>query len=423
MSFVKKTPAEFEALSEYQKEKYLDEKAAHEASIVKDQVEKSAREAIEAMKAELKTEREAELKGLSDANEEALKKLSDKYQVELDEMKAQLQRAKVGEVNERMKGMSEHIIARLSTEEGEGMIKSFFAGQRERLSLTLDEQAVKAMAYPTGGIAPQIGAIVGPGHDAVHARNVIPVFPTTSNLYKFIQYTLDDTKPGFGMVDVGGQKPEINWIPNVAEAPVRKIAGLLHVPDEVMDDVVGFRAWIARELPEAYLDAEDQQVFKGDGTGLNLLGLWYQAAFQSYGGSVDASSNAIDKIVSGITEVRQLKRPTSAVFVSPIEWQEILINKDNQEAYTYPIILRADGVMTIGGIPIYWSNIFEEGEGLVGSFDRGTAIMQKMAMQIAYSGENKDNFEKNIITIRLEGRIALPIFYPESFIKLFNPAS
>lgn len=40
--FIKKTPAEFEALSEYQKEKYLDEKAQHEAKQAKETAETTA---------------------------------------------------------------------------------------------------------------------------------------------------------------------------------------------------------------------------------------------------------------------------------------------------------------------------------------------------------------------------------------------
>jgi len=115
-----------------------------------------------------------------------------------------------------------------------------------------------------------------------------------------------------------------------------------------------------------------------------------------------------------------LKRATSAVVLSPVQWMEILINKGNTEEYTYPIVLRADGVMTIGGIPIYWSNVFNENEGLVGDFARGAAIFQRKAMEIAYSSEHKDNFGKNIVTIRLEGRVALVIRFPEAFKRLFT---
>ena len=416
MSFVKKTPSEFEALSEYQKEKYLDEKSAYEQGLIKEQAEKSAKEAIEAMKEELKAEREAELKGITDANAAALKELADKYELDLAEVTKTLNRAKVGEVNDRAKGVSDFIIEKLSTEEGEGLLKGFFKGRK--LEMEVEE---KAMLKPTGGVAPQFTSVTGPGHDEFHARDIIPVFPTISDVIKFVQFTVDPDADGYGYTAEGGQKPDLGYDSAVEQALVQKIAGLLDVSDEMLEDLVGFRAWIAYELPKAYLDFEDYQIYKGAGGNTAILGLWTQADFQTLPlGSVTSASNAIDKVMAGITEVRMLKRATSAVVLSPVQWMEILINKGNTDEYTYPIILRSDGVMTIGGIPIYWSNVFNENEGLVGDFARGAAIFQRKAMEIAYSSEHKDNFGKNIVTIRLEGRVALVIRFPEAFKRLFT---
>lgn len=422
--FIKKTPAEFEALSEYQKEKYLDEKSQHEAKQMQEAADKSAKEAVESMRKEIEEKNADLLKKLEESNADKLKELADKHQIDIEEMEKVMKRAKIGEINTRLKGMPEMITEKLSTPEGEAMIKALFNGQREKFVAEFEgDEALKAMSTPVGGVAPQFGPIVGPGHDEVHARNVIPVLPTTTNLYKFIQYVLDTEADGFGMVAEGGLKPTIEYIPTVKEAPVRKIAAIITLPDELMDDVVGFRAWIAYELPKAYLDAEDQQIFKGDGTGENILGLWYQADYQTLplGGAdgVTQASNTIDKIAAGITEVRLLKRSTSAVFLNPIEYMKVFINKGNTEEYSYPVILDASGTMRIGGVPIYWTNILDSGEGLVGDFARGTAIMQRKGMSIGYFEQNKDNVEKNMITIRVEARFALPIFYPEAFLRLF----
>lgn len=424
MSFVKKTPAEFEALSEYQKEKYLDEKAQYETKVAKENAEAAAKAVIEEMRKEHQDALNAQFASFKEANDAALAKMAADHGLEIAELQKTLNRAKIGEVNDRMKGMPEMIIEKLSTEEGEAMVKGFLKGKRESLNLDVDAEGLKAMVTPTGGVAPQFAPIVGPGYDDIHARDVIPVFPTIADIINYVQFTVDPEAEGFQTVAPGEQKPDIGYISSVEQAYVRKIAGLLDVADEMMDDVVGFRSWLAYELPKAYMDAEDMQIFKGDGTGTNLLGLWTQADLQSFPmGSVTTASNTIDKIAAGITEVRKLKRPVSAVFISPVQWMEILINKGTTEEYTYPVIFRADGVMTIGGVPIYWSNVFEDEEGIVGDFARGTAIFQRKAMNIAYSGEHKDNFGKNVITIRLEGRLALPIYWPEAFLKLFTATS
>lgn len=410
--------SEYDALSEREQVKYELQLEAFKAEEAKRIAKENATEAVEAMKAELKAEREAELKEITDANALALKELADKHELKLEDMEAALKRAKIGELEERMKGVSEFIVEKLSTEEGENLLKGFFKGRKLEMEVT-----EKAMLKPAGGVAPQFTTIVGPGHDDFHARDLIPVFPTISDVIKFIQFTVDPDA-GYGYVAEGAQKPDLGYISAVEQSIVQKIAGLLDVTDEMLDDIVGFRSWIAYELPKAYLDFEDYQIYKGVGGATAILGLWTQADFQTLPlGSVTSASNTIDKVMAGITEIRMLKRGTSGVVISPVQWMEILINKGTENVYTYPIILRADGVMTIGGIPIYWSNVFLENEGLVGDFARGAAIFQRKAMEIAYSSEHKDNFGKNIVTIRLEGRVALVIRFPEAFKRLFTPGS
>lgn len=419
--FVYKTPAEFEALSQYEQEKYLDQKKAHEAEQAKENAKKTAKETVEEMRKEIEEENEKQLRKLIEENEKAMLEQAEKHGQDIEELKEILKRAKVGEINARLKGMPEHIVEKLSTPDGEAMIKGFFAGQKEKLNFEVDADTLKApISVPTGGVAPEFIPIVGPGHDDIHVRNLVPVFPTVSDIIKFVQFTYTNgTNAGFGTVAAGAAKPELAYTSAIAEAPVRKIAGWLDVPDEVMDDIVGFRAWIAYELPKAYLDAEDMQFLKGDGTGTNILGLWTQASYQTLPwGTVTVASNKWDKTIAAITEIRTRKRSTSAGLVSPLFYMEYWINKSSTNEYTYPIIMGDDGVLRVAGVPVYWSNVFTGYQGLVGDFARGASIHQRKAMTIAYSGENKDNFVKNIVTIRLEGRVALAIRIPAAFLRL-----
>lgn len=409
---------DFDALTPAQQKYYMEQKKAHDAKKMQD----SINQAVEGIKADLAKQNESLLAQIKKDNEDALKDLADKNNLKLEDLQAELKRNKVADINKRLPGFADHIVEKLSTPEGEAMIKDFFKGQREKLNFDVDVDKA-ALTVPANSVAPEFLPIVGPGHDDIHARNAIPVFPTVADIVKFVQFTLpeDALQPGFEMVGVGQEKPELAYVSALEEAPVRKLAGWLDVPDEIMDDVVGFRAWIAYELPKAYLDAEDYQVFKGDGTGLNLLGLWTQADEQTLPfGSVSDSSNQWDKLMAAITEIRTRKRSTSAAFVSPIFYMELWINKGNTEEYSYPIVMDGNGVLRIGGVPIYWSNVFVDYEGLVGDFARGASLHQRKAMNIAYSDQNKDNFIKNIVTIRLEGRIALAIRVPQAFLKLAN---
>jgi len=414
------TKEQFDALTPAQQDYYMEQKKIHDDAEAKKLAEAAAKEAIDKIRKEIQDENKTLLDNLNKENKEALEKLANENKLKIEEMEAALKLNKIADINNRLKGFSEHIVEKLSTEEGENMIKDFFKGQREKLNFDVDSSTLKApITVPSGSVAPEFIPIVGPGHDDIHARNAIPVFPTVSDVIKFVMFTYTGDNAGFATVAPGAAKPELAYTSSLEESNVRKIAGWLDVPDEIMDDVVGFRAWIAYELPKAYLDAEDMQIFKGDGTGTNLLGLWTQADTQTLPfGSVDTTDNQWDRLMAAITEIRTRKRSTSAAFVSPIFYMELWINKGTTREYTYPIVMGDNGVLYVGGVPIYWSNVFTDYEGLVGDFARGCSIHERKTMNIAYSGENKDNFVKNVVTIRLEGRIALAIRIPAAFLRL-----
>jgi HK97 family phage major capsid protein len=410
---------EFEALTEYQQEKYLDQKREHEAKLAKEASEKAAKDAVDAMREEMLKDQRELLDKLKQENKEALEEQAKANGLKIEEMEAALKRNKIADINNRMKGFGDHIMEKLSTTEGEDMLKAFFKGQREKLNFDIEGEISKTVISVTGGVAPEFIPIIGPGHDDIHARNAIPVFPTISDVIKFVQFTTTGATAGFATVARATTKPALGYTSAVQSVNVNKIAGWLDVPDEVMDDVVGFRAWIAYELPKAYLDAEDYLFFKGAGTGTDPLVLWTQASAQTLPfGTVTTASNMWDKLMAAITQIRELKRATSAAFVSPQVYMELWINKGTTKEYTYPIVMGENGVLYVGGVPIYWSNVFTGVEGLVGDFARGASIHERKTMNIAYSSENKDNFQTNIVTIRLEGRVALAIRIPESFLRL-----
>jgi len=308
--------------------------------------------------------------------------------------------------------MSELIEAKLSTEEGEKLLKEFAQGKRQLFNT--DVEATKVLLKPTsngGYVSPEMAGVYGVGHDVLHARDVLRVLPTMSDVIKFLQLTPDPDADGYGIVEEGAQKPDLGYLSNVVSVEVEKIAGLLDISDEMLDDVVGLRAFLAAELPLAYLDFEDSYIFKSTNGIYTLAQTWVP------NGNVTAASNAWDILVSARTQVSLNKRRATAAFVSPVLYQELLINKSDENAYTYPIIIDVNGVLRVGNLPIYETNILEDGEFVVGDFATGAAFWQRKAINIRYSDEHKDNFAKNIVTVRVEGRGAITVYKTDAFVK------
>lgn len=385
--------------AEQQKEK--DEVQA----FIKEQAEAAATEKAKAI--EERYLKEIEL--IKQANQGKI----DDLQKAHDKLSDIVKQAEAGNPSNRIKALGDLILEGM--DKHKEAIAAFAKGGSNNFSFGMETKAVITVAKPTNSVAPDFAPIVGIPHEDVHARNVIPVSQTSSDNIRYVQFTAKEG--AIGMVAQGGAKPAFDWTVTVKDAPVRKIAGNVTVTTEFLDDIVGASSFLASELPQAYLDVEDFQVFKGDGTGQNLTGLFTIATPLTYSGTVTIASNRWDKLALAVAKVRRLKRSASAVFISPEDFMELLINKTSTGEYTYPAIY-GQAPLTIAGLPIYQHSVIDAGEALVGDYARGVRIFERQAPVVKFAYEHASNFTSNLVTVQVEGRIALPIYYPESFISV-----
>lgn len=408
MEFEYLTAEKLAELTETQREFYFKQKKAHEDKIAKEAAEKLKQEAIEAAKEAVKEETQSQI-------DAAVKVVKDEYDVKLEKAQADMARAKEFRNKERAKTFSEQIEEALSTEEGEKALKEVLQHKTGSLATI---KAPGTMTVPAGATREEWAANQSLPHEAVHARNIIPISPTDATSIKYNRFTLGEDGNLIDVTAAGGEKPQFEYIVTPETAPVVKIAGHIHLDDEWFDDIAGSRSFIAAELPQAYMDVEDAKIFKGVGGANDIEGLYTIAtAVNLPKGTVTSASNNWDKLMATVTQVRENRRRATAVWTSPIDLLDLYINKDDNNAYTYPIVMDANGVLRVGGVPIYDHTIFDEGEWLAGDFLRGTRIFQKKGIEVRYSREHGENFTHNQTTVLVEARISLPIFYPDGFIK------
>lgn len=436
MKFTYKSAAQIAEMTEYQQEKYFDEKRTHEAN----EMARVSKEAAETAVAEVKLAAETAIAEQKAAFETALAEQKAAFELQLktrDEQVeaaiAEMNRIKANERGATLKTLQGEIFEYFSTKDGEAMLENFTQnkGKLHAELTNINVKAVGVMGVTAGTVNPQFVSYVGIEHEVVQARNIIPVSPTSSDLVKYVQFTKKEGS--IGSVDAGTEKPQIDYNSTPVSAPVIKIAGWLTVQDEFLEDVVGARDFLAEELPKAYMDEETRQIFKGLGTAATpdeldgLMSVWAQDLVLPKGSGpnqVTEGSNNWDKLAAGLCQVRRNLRATDAIFLSPEDYMELLINKGNTLEYTYPITSTIGGTLLLGGVPIYQHGIFNPGEGITGDFRRGARIFQKKAMTIRTSTEHDKNFTFNLTTILIEARIALACFFPESFVKFdFNTTS
>lgn len=335
---------------------------------------------------------------------------------ELRQSLTEMNKAKVQQEAAKAKSFSDKIAEGLEGKDEQ--IKSFLKNKNAGFQTEL--KVVGNMGVISGAVAPQYTNIVGPAHEMVHARNYIPVSPTNSNLIRYVKFTNKDGD--VNTVLINALKPQFDYTETIVDAPVVKIAGWINVADEFLEDIVGATSFLSADLPMKLYDAEDYQIFKGDGTTGNLSGLYTNATALSlpYAG-VLSDANNIDKLLAASTYVRRQKRVATAAWTSPEDYLNILINKSqgDTEFYTYPVRFNTNSnQLMIGDLPVIQHTVFNPGEGFVGDFATGARIFQKADATLRFSTENVDNFVKNVTTVLIEERIALADFYPESFVKV-----
>jgi HK97 family phage major capsid protein len=109
--------------------------------------------------------------------------------------------------------------------------------------------------------------------------------------------------------------------------------------------------------------------------------------------------------------------------MNPIQWAGIELLKDTLGRYLYG---NPDNTTTgrLWGRPVVSTQAMTSGKFLVGDFAAHAQILDRQDANVAISYENKDNFERNMATIRIEERLALAIYRPEAFVKgTFESAS
>lgn len=243
-------------------------------------------------------------------------------------------------------------------------------------------------------------------------RDLLTVGRTTSNSIEFVQET------GFtnaaAPVAEGATKPESSLEFNLQSTPVRTIAHWIQASKQILQDVPALQSYIDTRMRFGLMIVEEDQILSGDGTGQNLLGLIPQATpFDT--GRVRPGDTRIDIVRRAMTQVRLAEYRADAIVLHPSDWEEIELTKTDEGAYVWA---NPRGLLgpTLWGLPVIDTTAVEEGEFLVGNFQMAAMLWDREDAVVDISTEDRDNFIKNMVTIRAEERLALEVSRPEALI-------
>lgn len=240
--------------------------------------------------------------------------------------------------------------------------------------------------------------------------DLIPETRTTQNSIKYMEETTATN--GATAVAEGGTKPESALAFTEKTSPVRKIATVLPVTDEMFEDEPAMRGYVETRLRFFMELTREAQLLSGSGVAPNLTGILITAGIQTQAKGADPGPDAVYKAMTKI-RVTGLLQADGTVW-HPNDWQEIRLLRTADGIYIWGSPSEA-GPERIWGLNVVQSVSLTEGTVLVGAFRASAMKFRRSEVSFAVSDQHADFFVINQLMLRVEERLALVVFRPLGF--------
>ncbi|MEE4211583.1 MAG: phage major capsid protein, partial [Parvularcula sp.] len=288
-------------------------------------------------------------------------------------------------------------------------VKALADRKAQSAKVEIDLKAITSASGDAGGLMdvhrdPDVVKI--PQRQDVAVRDLLTVVPTSDGAIEFAKQTLRTNNAA--PVAEGAAKPYSDYGWTKATTNAITIAHLAKVTRQALQDAPRLQAEVDSEMRYGLKLAEDDQLLNGDGTGENLDGLIanatdYAAAFALAGGNT-----MIDTLRLAMLQVAKSNYVADGMVLSHDDWARIELMKTDDGAYLFANPTQLTGPVLWGRrvVPTLSMTI---DKFLVGNFRMAATIYDRMSPEVLISSENADDFEKNLLTMRAEERIALAV--------------
>lgn len=247
-------------------------------------------------------------------------------------------------------------------------------------------------------------------------RDLLQVVPITGNSVQYPKLTGYTNAADTVSETAGDLKPQSDLKFDIVTANVTTIAHFLEAMRQILDDAPQLQGLIDGELRYGLALIEEDQLLNGGGTGTDLNGIYTQATALAANPMVVATPTKIDVIGVAILQQNLTNLPADGIVINPSDWTAMQLIKDTAGAY----ILgdpQSSAQPRLFGLPVVPTPAMTVDKFLVGNFQQGATLYDRLNARVEISTEDSDNFRRNKVTILAEERIALAVKNTLGFTK------
>jgi len=249
-----------------------------------------------------------------------------------------------------------------------------------------------------------------------------------------VRYAVEGTATsGAAGVAEAGTKPESTLAFSTKDEPIKKIATVVSVSDEMIEDAPAVQTFVNGRLT-AFVNIEaERQLFRGTSGGNEVQGVLTSRGVPVYAGGTAAGNYAeqLFKAMNG-TRGSSFVEPEWVV-VHPTDYEKLRLLKDTanqfygggpfQGPYGAGSNVQASGQVT-GAIDSVWnkalyvtSAIGGAGTALIGSRAAGQ-VWNRGGMSVEATNSHASYFTSNLTAIRAERRLGLTLYRPGALVEV-----
>jgi len=367
---------------------------------------KSAIEAFEAkaekeMEAKLKDLVGEELKAVKEDNEAAIKELKEGFDAELKAVQAHADALDI-----KLQAKPKKEVKGTSFVEG---IKSELKDNFEDIKTVRKGKSAKIEVKAVGDMT--LGTHLTGDQPRSYSQTVVPL---TSPLLNFSDllgaqinidggtYTFPKEVAGEGAIAFqveGAAKGQIDYDFEMVDVTTDFLAGVTTYSKKMANNLPFLQSFIPSALRRDYMKQENSE-FNAI-LSANALASTQVAA---------NNDTLIEQLMKEIATLEALDNPVNGIVVTPADWWAIqATEKSSGAGFGLPgVVSYTNGTLYVNGIPVFKSTWLAANKYYVGDWSRVRKVVTE-GLSLEFSNENKDNFEKNNITARIEAQIGLVI--------------